>query len=183
MQLIGIPILAKLHMPIQQKLILLGIFGMGFFIVIAAILTKCYSLVPSLLSMVYMRWYFREASVAVYVSNLPTIWPLVREVFPSIGRIGTTNKSPSSGNGSRWGTGLGRSRLPSSNRDNFDMKSFSKSGSTESQERINETNYEEPSIAIKKDVTFTVNREDAWDSEGNQNWNKQQVTTVINSVN
>lgn len=170
-------------MPIQQKLILLGIFGMGFFIVIAAILTKVYSLVPSLLSMVYMRWYFREASVAVYVSNLPTIWPLVREIFPGLGRLGTT-KPTSSGNGSRWGTAIGRSRLPSNN-ETYDMKSFSNAPSTESQERINESTYEEPSIAIKRDVTFTVQSEDAdrWDSPGNRNWDKQKVTTVVNAVN
>ena len=157
---------------------------MGFFIVIAAILTKVYSLVPSLLSMVYMKWYFREASVAVYVSNLPTIWPLVREIFPALGRLGTT-KPTSSGNGSRWGTNLGRSRLPSNN-DNYDMKSFHKAGSTESQERINGTGPDEPSISIKKDVTFTVKTEDAdsWENEhGNRNWDKQKVTTVVNAVN
>lgn len=170
-------------MPIQQKLILLGIFGMGFFIVIAAILTKCYSLVPSLLSMVYMKWYFREASVAVYVSNLPTVWPLVREIFPSLGRLGTT-KPTSSGNGSRWGTNLGRSRLPSNN-ETYGMNSFSKAGSTESQERINDIDSNEH-IAIKKDVTFTVKSEEAdrWDSpQGNRNWDKQKVTTVVNAVN
>jgi hypothetical protein len=29
-----------------------------------------------------MLWYTREASVAVYVANLPMIWPLMREWFP-----------------------------------------------------------------------------------------------------
>ena len=31
-----------------------------------------------------MLWYTREASVAVYVANLPLIWPLLREWFPSL---------------------------------------------------------------------------------------------------
>lgn len=124
--------------------------------------------------------------MAVYVSNLPTIWPLVREVFPSIGRIGTSKSPSGTGNTSRkWGTGLGRSRLPSSNHDNYDLKSFNKAGSTESQERINGTGYDEPSITIQKDVTFTVKTEeaDSWNHEGNRNWDKQKVTTVVNSVN
>jgi hypothetical protein len=30
----------------------------------------------------YMLWYTREASVAVYVANLPLIWPLLREWIP-----------------------------------------------------------------------------------------------------
>lgn len=29
-----------------------------------------------------MLWYIREASVAVYVANLPIIWPMLREWFP-----------------------------------------------------------------------------------------------------
>jgi hypothetical protein len=31
-----------------------------------------------------MLWYTREASVAVYMSNLPMIWPLLREWFPCL---------------------------------------------------------------------------------------------------
>ncbi|KAF2277412.1 uncharacterized protein EI97DRAFT_457436 [Westerdykella ornata] len=44
----------------------------------AATLTKINNL-SSLYSTVYMLWYVREASVAVYVANLPSIWPLLRE--------------------------------------------------------------------------------------------------------
>jgi len=29
-----------------------------------------------------MLWYIREASVATYVTNLPMVWPLLREVLP-----------------------------------------------------------------------------------------------------
>ena len=41
-----------------------------------------YCLVPSLISYVYMNWYFREATVAVYVTTLPGIWVLLRDAFP-----------------------------------------------------------------------------------------------------
>lgn len=29
-----------------------------------------------------MLWYVRESSVAIWVTNLPLIWPLAREIFP-----------------------------------------------------------------------------------------------------
>jgi hypothetical protein len=47
----------------------------------AAICTKVFNL-SDLYSTVYMLWYVREASTAVYVSNVPMIWPLLREWFP-----------------------------------------------------------------------------------------------------
>ncbi|KAH6665186.1 hypothetical protein B0J14DRAFT_522404 [Halenospora varia] len=81
---IGIPMLAAIRLPLQQKVIVLAVFGMGGFIIVAAILTKVYCLVPAIISYVYMNWYFREASVAVYVTNLPAVWPLLREIFPSL---------------------------------------------------------------------------------------------------
>ncbi|KAH8802994.1 hypothetical protein F5884DRAFT_903598 [Xylogone sp. PMI_703] len=82
--LVALPLLAKLHVPIRQKAILLGVFGMGVFIIIAAILTKVYSLDPNLVSYAYLNWYFREASVSVYVTNGPAIWALIRDIFPNI---------------------------------------------------------------------------------------------------
>lgn len=84
MLLVAIPLLAQVRVPLKQKLILLLIFGMGIFVIIAAILTKVYCLVPSLISYVYMNWYFREATVAMLVTNLPLVWSLLREVFPAI---------------------------------------------------------------------------------------------------
>ncbi|OBT56007.1 hypothetical protein VE04_03036 [Pseudogymnoascus sp. 24MN13] len=87
-----------LRLPIQQKAILLLIIG-GLFVIIAAILTKVYCLVPALISYVYMNWYFREASVAMYVTNLPAVWPLFREVFPNLNLSGSHAKA--TGNTSR----------------------------------------------------------------------------------
>ena len=36
---------------------------------------------------VYIKWYIREASVAVYVANTPAIWPLIRRVVPGFGSV------------------------------------------------------------------------------------------------
>lgn len=84
MLLIGIPMLVQVRVPLKQKLILLVLFGMGIFVIVAAVLNKVYCLVPWLISYVYMNWYFREATVAILVTNLPLIWSLMRDVFPAL---------------------------------------------------------------------------------------------------
>ncbi|KAJ5241483.1 uncharacterized protein N7469_003074 [Penicillium citrinum] len=84
MLLVAIPLLLQVRVPLKQKLILVILFGMGIFVIVAAILTKVYCLVPALISYVYMNWYFREATVAILVTNLPLIWSLLRDVFPAL---------------------------------------------------------------------------------------------------
>lgn len=54
---------------------------MGIFVIIAATLTKAEFFI-SIYADNYMFWYTREASVAMYVANLPCIWPLLREALP-----------------------------------------------------------------------------------------------------
>jgi hypothetical protein len=76
--------LVQVRVPLKQKLILVILFGMGVFVIVAAVLNKVYCLVPSLISYVYMNWYFREATVAILVTNLPLIWSLLRDVFPAL---------------------------------------------------------------------------------------------------
>jgi hypothetical protein len=57
----------------------------------------------------YMLWYTREASVAVYVANLPGIWPLLREHIRFLREhtnsyvTGASNKPPKYGYGSQYG--------------------------------------------------------------------------------
>jgi hypothetical protein len=56
----------------------------------------------------YMLWYTREASVAVYVANLPGIWPLLREHIRFLREqtnsyvTGTHSKLPKYGHGSQY---------------------------------------------------------------------------------
>jgi hypothetical protein len=59
----------------------------------AAILTKVFNL-SNVYDTAYMLWYTREASVAVYVANLPMIWPLLREWVPYL-RSGLTRSGGS----------------------------------------------------------------------------------------
>jgi len=93
---VSLPLVYKLHVPWKQKLMVILIFSMGIFVVsystnpddviliiqvVAAILTKVFNL-SDVYSTSYMLWYIREASVATYVTNLPMVWPLLREVIP-----------------------------------------------------------------------------------------------------
>jgi len=83
------------QVPMQQKIGIIGVFGMGIFVIAAALLTKVYSTVPSLLndSILYTFWYMREATVAIYVINLPPLWPVLRKVFPFLTGRGSSNNS------------------------------------------------------------------------------------------
>ncbi|KAG9232690.1 hypothetical protein BJ875DRAFT_71802 [Amylocarpus encephaloides] len=107
---IPLPLFYKLNVPWRQKGVLVVIFGMGTFVIIAALCTKIFNLTdmwdPS-----YMLWYIRESSVAVYVSNLPMIWPLVREYFPVLKRFTPGQKSSSKEGGRSYGTGSS-SKIP-----------------------------------------------------------------------
>lgn len=70
-------------LPWRQKIVVAFIFSLGIFVIIAALLTKVFNL-TDVYDAGYMLWYIREASVAVYMSNLPMIWPLLREWFPCL---------------------------------------------------------------------------------------------------
>ncbi|KAH0557136.1 hypothetical protein GP486_005076 [Trichoglossum hirsutum] len=91
MLVIALPLFLKAQLPLKNKIALVIIFGMGSFVIVAAILTKVFNL-SDVYDTRYMFWYVREASTAVYVSNLPLIWPLLREWFPFL-----RSSSPASG--------------------------------------------------------------------------------------
>ncbi|GAM88225.1 hypothetical protein ANO11243_062560 [Dothideomycetidae sp. 11243] len=91
---IPLPMIMGVKIPPRQKAILLVLFSMGLFVVVAAILTKVNFWI-SIYDANFMFWYFREASVAMFVANLPFIWPLAREMIPGVRSFfgGTLNKT------------------------------------------------------------------------------------------
>lgn len=167
---IAIPILFKLQVLPLQRAILITIFGMGIFIITAAILTKLYSLYPPLLTYAYLNWYCREASVCIYVTNLPAIWTLLLDLFPALRRWGKTTTKPSSGD---LGSQSRPSRAPKSQ--GYEFQQFSRLGSgtdtsgiaaSESQEHIVEHEKAlQSGLHINKDITVTVQRETASDDD------------------
>ena len=104
MLFVPLPLIFKTTMPGKQKAVLSVIFGMGLFVIIAALLTKVFNL-SNVWDPRYMLWYVREASVAVYVSNLPMVWPLVREWAPWLRSWGPGSSGSRSAR--RKGTGQG----------------------------------------------------------------------------
>lgn len=106
------------------------VFGMGVFVIVAAMLNKVYSTVPALLndSINYTFWYMREATVAVYVINLPALWPVLRKLLPILTGRGSSAKSrgdtTNMNNSTSWPAS--RRRMQSTNIDDdddgFEMK-------------------------------------------------------------
>lgn len=117
---IGIPPVMKARLSVQQKMVLGVIFGMGTFVIVAAILRAIYCLVPSLVSYVYMNWYFREASVAVYVTILPGLWVFFREIFPVLSKIGTSRKGTKPTSGDNHTASWGGQHLAKKSHNTFD---------------------------------------------------------------
>ncbi|KAI5812305.1 hypothetical protein BZA77DRAFT_253448 [Pyronema omphalodes] len=82
---VGMPLIMKARVDLKKKIILVAVFGLGIFVVLAAILNKFYNFTnPN--TTLYMLWYIREASTAIYVANLPMMWPLFRKCF-GVGRF------------------------------------------------------------------------------------------------
>ncbi|KAL2871930.1 uncharacterized protein BJX67DRAFT_376782 [Aspergillus lucknowensis] len=177
MLLIGLPLLMQVRIPLKQKLVLLVIFGMGIFVIVAAILTKVYCLVPSLISYVYMNWYFRESTVAVLVTNLPLIWSLLREVFPAFKSwTGGSKRATDRYRSGAWNSKASgyRNYGPPSHLksgDDFHMPDYNRSVVVTPQKHVSNVSLEdaethdpsddgsERALQIRQDVTITVERE------------------------
>ncbi|KAI4174843.1 MAG: hypothetical protein LQ346_008174 [Caloplaca aetnensis] len=156
---VGLPLLFKARVPLQQKLILMTIFGMGIFVITAAVLCKIYGLYAPLISYSYLNWFFREASVSVYVTNIPVIYSLLRETFPKLARWGYRTNS---GSGTRSN---GNGRIRSGTKDIGMKPVFNRLGSgTDDKEESLKTQSQEhiiqypnaDSLKIHKDITFSV---------------------------
>ncbi|KAL3463504.1 hypothetical protein BJX64DRAFT_256842 [Aspergillus heterothallicus] len=93
--LIPIPILAKLQVPIQRKVVLALMFSSGFFIMICTILRAYYSLKSINSLPIALGWANRECFVAAIVASLPGIKPLFRHTR----FLGSSNRKKSGGQG------------------------------------------------------------------------------------
>ncbi|KAJ5176540.1 uncharacterized protein N7482_002417 [Penicillium canariense] len=89
--LIPIPILTKLQVPLQRKLILAVMFSSGFFIMICTVLRCYYSLGDITNLPIALGWADRECFVAAIVVSLPGIKPLFRNTR----WLGSTNRKDS----------------------------------------------------------------------------------------
>lgn len=80
MLMIPIPLIIKAQIRPRKKLLLCAVFGLGIFVIVAAILNKYFNFAAPL-TITYQIWYIREASTAIYVANMMCWWPLLRKIF------------------------------------------------------------------------------------------------------
>ncbi|CAG8981391.1 hypothetical protein HYALB_00009603 [Hymenoscyphus albidus] len=90
--LIPLPLITRLNVPWRHRLVLSGIFGLGIFVIIGAILATVFNF-EHIYQPTYMLCYMRESSVAIYVANIPLIWPLLKEKVPGMKNFTPGHKS------------------------------------------------------------------------------------------
>ncbi|KAF2795138.1 hypothetical protein K505DRAFT_273849 [Melanomma pulvis-pyrius CBS 109.77] len=78
--LIPLPLVFKVKIPLEKKLVLGGIFFIGVFTIFAAAKNK-YESFKNPFSTNWMIWYLREAFTAMLCVNLPLTRPFVQRIF------------------------------------------------------------------------------------------------------
>ncbi|OAQ58717.1 decarboxylase [Pochonia chlamydosporia 170] len=78
--LIPMPVFLQSRLAMKKKLILIGVFALGGFTILSAILNKFYSFNEPFGS-AWTFWYIRESSTAIIVANLPLTWTVFRRMF------------------------------------------------------------------------------------------------------
>ena len=130
MLLIPLPLLIKARLPFKRKAVLCGVFSLGIFVILAAILNRYYNFTAGYGSLIYLNWYAGEAATAVMVSNIPHCWPVLSRVF-RLGSFKSTSQGPNSGSNQRYG--LSSKSAVTSSRRRYDEHGYIRS---ESEERI-----------------------------------------------
>jgi hypothetical protein len=77
---LGVPMFARIQLPLSKKVPLVGIFSLGIFVILAAVLNKYYSFTDPF-GNDWVFWYVRESATAIIVANLPFVWLLYRRMF------------------------------------------------------------------------------------------------------
>lgn len=95
---IPLPILIRARLPLKRKLILCGVFSLGFLVILSAILNRYYNFTAGYGSLVYLNWYMGEAATSVFVANVPHLWPLLSRVF-SLGAFNSMRRTADSNYG------------------------------------------------------------------------------------
>ncbi|KAF2144791.1 uncharacterized protein K452DRAFT_316711 [Aplosporella prunicola CBS 121167] len=90
---IPIPLILRAQMKPRKKALLVAVFSLGVFNIVASVLNKVYNwILPG--SIVYMIWYVRESSTGIYVANATCCWPLLRRILGRASREWTDSHTP-----------------------------------------------------------------------------------------
>ncbi|APA07176.1 hypothetical protein SS1G_04098 [Sclerotinia sclerotiorum 1980 UF-70] len=68
------------RLPPKRKAVLMAVFSLALFTILAAILNKYYNF-ASPMTTTYQLWYIRESSVAIWVGNIICCWQIVQKIF------------------------------------------------------------------------------------------------------
>ncbi|CAM1503147.1 Fc.00g079230.m01.CDS01 [Cosmosporella sp. VM-42] len=135
------PVFLQSQLPTKRKVVLCAVFALGIFAILAATLSKYYSLGdPYGTDWIY--WYIREVSTAIITANLPFTWTLLQRVF----RLGSFSAKYGKSSGQRTGETKSRYRSAYGNlssqkgpeRTRKGVNHDTVLGPSESQERIND---------------------------------------------
>ncbi|KAI1848303.1 hypothetical protein JX265_013829 [Neoarthrinium moseri] len=132
--LIPMPIFLQAKLPAKKKAILVGVFALGVFTILSAILNKYYSFNEPFGS-AWTFWYIRESSTAIITANLPFTWTLLQRTFnlrSFNGKSSNVRTSEAASRGFRSAYGRGTSRRVSISRGHG-----VELGPSDSQEQIN----------------------------------------------
>ncbi|KAK4148746.1 hypothetical protein C8A00DRAFT_19476 [Chaetomidium leptoderma] len=95
---IPIPSVLKLQLPLRQRIVVLGIFGLGFFVCIISVYRMftlkagVVSQDPSWENIGASIWSCIELNVSIIASTLPTLRPLLVRILPGIGLSSAFNE-------------------------------------------------------------------------------------------
>jgi hypothetical protein len=107
---IGLPMFLRLKLPWRKKVPMIGIFSLGVFVILAAVLNKVYSFSQPFGSL-WTYWYVRESSTALLVANLPFVWTFWRRAISGSNSInGMSRQNSHSPEDIMSGTEKGRSK-------------------------------------------------------------------------
>ncbi|RYP37414.1 hypothetical protein DL768_010869 [Monosporascus sp. mg162] len=127
--ILPMPVLLQSQLPIRKKIILCGIFALGLFTILSAILSKYYSFTKPF-DADWTFWYIRESSTAIITANLPLTYSLLQAALRQCGLGSKLSKRRKSERSSRYRSAYGGTRLNSMPR-NHEPAGFDLSDSQE----------------------------------------------------
>ncbi|KAF5027091.1 hypothetical protein F66182_803 [Fusarium sp. NRRL 66182] len=99
------PVFIQSQLPLKRKMILCGVFALGIFTILAATMSKVYSLGDPY-GTEWSYWYIREVSTAIIAANLPLTWTLLQRMF----KLGNFSARYGKSSGQRTGEATSRFR-------------------------------------------------------------------------
>ncbi|EKJ77421.1 hypothetical protein NXS19_010659 [Fusarium pseudograminearum] len=164
--ILPMPVFLQSQLPLKRKIILCGVFALGIFTILAATMSKIYSLGDPY-GIDWSYWYIREVSTAVIAANLPLTWTLLQRIF----RLGSFSARYGKSSNQRTGEG-GTSRFRSTygNLSSMDRRpkrpTYVEPGMSlnDSQEEIN-GNGIPLKIYQKNEVTINITTEEVKDKD------------------